>query len=265
MLINSTKVKKFIDDRLIFVFLLVFIIIWTLGAHYSNIPAYKLPPPQKVLAEGWNLLKDGTLLKSIWSSVYLLIYSSAIGIVLAIPLGIGIALNKYIAGFFQPLVIFFQSIAGVAWVPLAIIWFGFGQVTVSFVVANGVFFIVLFNTMTGVMMIPQNLKQMVKTLGGNEWDVLVQVILPGALVHILGGLRFGLAFGWRALVAAEMISSTQGLGFMTLDAAQYFKSETILVGILVIGIVWLLMDRLILQPIENRTVRRWGLIRHYEE
>jgi NitT/TauT family transport system permease protein/taurine transport system permease protein len=81
----------------------------------------------------------------------------------------------------------------------------------------------------------------------------------------LGGLRIGLAFGWRALVAAEMISSTQGLGFMTLDAAQYFKSATILVGIFVIGIIWLLMDRVILQPIENRTVRRWGLVKHFDE
>jgi NitT/TauT family transport system permease protein/taurine transport system permease protein len=211
------------------------------------------------------LIKSGELVKSIWSSVSLLIYSSIIGVILAIPLGIGIALNKYVAGFFQPLVIFFQSIAGVAWVPLAIIWFGFGDVTVSFVVANGVFFIVLFNTMTGVMTIPQNLKHVVRTLGGSEWDVLVQVVLPGALVNILGGLRMGLAFGWRALVAAEMISSTQGLGYMTLDAAQYFKSETIIVGILVIGIIWLLMDHFLLQPLETRTVARWGLIKRYDE
>lgn len=261
----NPRVKKFINDHLAIVLVLALIVIWSLGARYANIPAYKLPPPGKVLEEGWNLIKNGELPKNIWSSVYLLIYSSAIGIVLAIPMGIGIALNKYIAGFFQPLVVFFQSIAGVAWVPLAIIWFGFGKITVSFVVANGVFFIVLFNTMTGVMTIPQNLRHVVKTLGGSEWNVLVQVILPGALVNILGGLRIGLAFGWRALVAAEMISSAQGLGFMTLDAAQYFKSATILVGIFVIGSIWLLMDRLILQPIENRTVRRWGLIKHYEE
>ncbi len=261
----SPKLTRFIEDRLALVLVAILIAIWAVGTHYADIPAYKLPPPQAVLEEFWKLLSSGELWENIWTSVYRLFYASIIGAALAVPLGIGIALNKYVAGFFEPLVIFFQSIAGVAWIPLAIIWFGFGEVTVSFVVANGVFFVVLFNTMTGVMTIPQNLKYVVRTLGGNEWDVLTQVVFPGALVNILGGLRFGLAFGWRALVAAEMISSTQGLGYMTLDAAQYFKSATIIVGILVIGIIWLLMDRLILQPIENRTVARWGLVQTHTE
>jgi NitT/TauT family transport system permease protein/taurine transport system permease protein len=176
-------------------------------------------------------------------------------------LGIGIALDKHVAGFCEPLVIFFQSIAGIAWVPLAVIWFGFGQGTVIFVVANAVFFIVLFNTITGVQSVQPALKQVVLTLGGSGWDVLREVVLPGAMVNIFAGLRTGLAFGWRALVAAEMIAGNIGLGYMTLEAAQWYKSGVIVAGILVIGCLWLLMDRLLLRPIELRTVERWGLLR----
>ncbi len=262
---SGPRVKRFFEDHLAVALVIALLVLWMLAARYVDIPAYKLPPPGAVLKEAWHLAASGELLENIAVSLYRLFYASAIGIILAIPLGVGIALNKTIAAFFQPLVVFFQSIAGIAWVPLAIIWFGFGDGAVAFVVANGVFFIVLFNTMTGVMTIPRSLSQVVKTMGGSEWDVLVQVILPGALVHILGGLRFGLAFGWRALVAAEMISATRGLGYMTLDAAQYFKSAVIIVGIFVIGFIWLLMDRLILQPIERRTVGRWGLIQRYDE
>lgn len=251
-------------DLSIFFIVIGLIGIWIVITEGLNIPEYKFPSPISVASEIWNLLKSGILIQNIWASLSLLLYSSAIGALLAVPLGVGIALNKYIAGFFQPLVIFFQSIAGVAWVPLAIVWFGFGNITVTFVVANAVFFIVLFNTMTGVMTISRNLIHVIKTLGGTKIHVLKEIILPGALVNILGGLRFGLAFGWRALVAAEMISSSRGLGFMTLDAAQYFKSSTVVAGIIVIGILWLFMDRLVLEPIENRTVRRWGILRKQE-
>lgn len=239
--------------------------LWIIVAEYTKIPEYKLPSPTGVLKEAWWLIKSGALWENAWVSVSVLLYSAALGAFLAIPLGIGIAVNKYLARFFHPLVTFFQSIAGVAWVPLAIIWFGFGQVTVVFVVANSVFFIVLFNTMTGVMTIPRSLIHAVRTLGGTDFDVLKEIILPGALVNILAGLRFGLAFGWRALVAAEMIASNKGLGFMTLDAAQYFKSARTVIGILVIGLIWLLMDYLVLQPIEGKTVGRWGLLARQEE
>ncbi|MHB1415499.1 MAG: ABC transporter permease [Chloroflexota bacterium] len=234
---------------------------WLVAPNVLDVPAYKLPSLPMVWEELARMAGDGTLFNGIVGSLGRLAISFVIGVGLAIPLGVGIALNKHVAGFFEPLVIFFQSIAGVAWVPLAIIWFGFGQGAVVFVVANAVFFIVLFNTITGVQSIQPTLRQAVLTLGGSNWDVLREVVLPGAFLNILGGLRTGLAFGWRALVAAEMIAGNIGLGYMTLEAAQWYKSGVIVAGILVIGCLWLLMDRLLLRPIEVRTVERWGLLR----
>ncbi|MCL5110276.1 MAG: ABC transporter permease [Chloroflexi bacterium] len=234
---------------------------WLVAPNVVDVPAYKLPSMAMVWEEFARMASDGTLLAGIAGSLWRLAISFCIGVGLAIPLGVGIALNRHVAGFFEPLVIFFQSIAGVAWVPLAIIWFGFGQGAVVFVVANAVFFIVLFNTITGVQSIQPTLKQAVLTLGGSNWDVLREVVLPGAMVNILSGLRTGLAFGWRALVAAEMIAGNIGLGYMTLEAAQWYKSGVIVAGIIVIGCLWLLMDRLLLRPLEMRTVERWGLLR----
>ncbi|HEV2356162.1 MAG TPA: ABC transporter permease [bacterium] len=236
------------------------IAVWVLVTQVAAIPSYKLPPPQMVGQVGWHLLTSGQLSANAWVSFWRLILAFAIGAGLAIPLGLGIATNRYVASFLRPLVTFFNSVAGIAWIPLAIIWFGFGPSAVIFVVANNVFFIVLFNTVTGALTIPQHLIRAVRTLGGGPRDVFWHVILPGALVNILGGLRTGMAFGWRALVVAEIVgSSGTGLGYMILNAARYFDTATMLVGIFAVGVVWLFMDRLLLKPWEMRTVERWGL------
>ena len=237
------------------------IALWFLAPGFVDVPTYKLPTPELVWEELNKMVADGSLAAGIVGSLARLAVSFFIGAGLALPLGVGIALNRQVASFFEPLVVFFQSIAGVAWVPLAVIWFGFGNGAVIFVVANAVFFIVLFNTITGVQSIQPTLRQAVLTLGGSGWDVLREVVVPGAMTNILSGLRTGLAFGWRALVAAEMIAGNIGLGYMTLEAAQWYRSGVIVAGIIIIGFLWLLMDRFLIRPIEQRTVERWGLLR----
>jgi len=143
--------------------------------------------------------------------------------------------------------------------PLAITWFGLTWKTVLFVIGNAVFFTVFFNTLVGVRGVPRLYEQAILTLGASRWQILRDVLLPGALPGIVAGLRLGLGFGWRALIAAELIAVTQGLGFMIFSAANYLRTDIILAGILVIGIVAITMDTLILVPIERATVSRWGL------
>jgi taurine transport system permease protein len=100
----------------------------------------------------------------------------------------------------------------------------------------------------------------VLTLGGGQRHVIFHVMLPGALPSIVTGIRMSIGFGWRALIAAEMIATSTGLGFLIYNAANFHQTDTILVGILTIGVLWLATDRLVLQPLERRTVERWGLV-----
>jgi ABC-type nitrate/sulfonate/bicarbonate transport system permease component len=86
------------------------------------------------------------------------------------------------------------------------------------------------------------------------------VLIPGALPSIVTGLRMAIGFGWRALIAAEMIATTTGLGFLIYNAANFHQSDAILVGIITIGLLWLATDRFLLQPLERRTIERWGLV-----
>jgi ABC-type nitrate/sulfonate/bicarbonate transport system permease component len=96
---------------------------------------------------------------------------------------------------------------------------------------------------------------------GCDLTIIRHVIFPAALPNLMTGIRLGIAFGFRSFVGGEMIASTDGIGYQIFNAQQYFQSARIIVGMLSIGIVWLLLDRLVLRPIEQRTTMRWGLLR----
>lgn len=223
-------------------------------------PAYMLPPIGAVLGFAWESILDGTLLRNVLASLARLAAGFAIGMALAVPLGLAIALNRHVADTFRPVLSFLQAIAGIAWVPLTIIWFGIGNGSVVFVIANTIFFASLYNTIVGVQSIPTPLYRAVRSHGGKGWSLLANLILPGALVQLLLGVRTSMAYGWRALVASEMIAGSSGLGYMTMEAVQWQRTDVIILGMIVIGLIWVVMDRTVFDAIERRTVARWGLL-----
>lgn len=236
------------------------LVAWFALPRLIDYPAYMLPPLSVFGARIWEAISDGSLLTHTAASLQRLGLGFVIGNSLAIPLGIAIAMNRHVADLLRPLLTFLQSIAGIAWVPLAIIWFGIGDGSVTFVIANTIFFASIYNTVVGVESIPNTLHRAVKSLGGRGWQVFTALILPGALTQIILGFRTSMAYGWRALVAGEMIAGTSGLGYITIEAVQWYKTETVIMGMFVIGILWLLMDRLLFTPLERATIVRWGLV-----
>ena len=233
---------------------------WALLPYVADYPSYMLPSIGTVLDYARESMLDGSLPRDVLASLARLLIGFVIGMALAIPLGLAIALNRYVADLFRPVLSFLQAIAGIAWVPLTIIWFGMGNGTVIFVIANTIFFAALYNTVIGVQSIPLALHRAVRSHGGRGVTLLANLILPGAMVQILLGIRTSVAYGWRALVASEMIAGSNGLGYMTMEAVQWQRTEKIILGMIVIGLLWVLMDRVVFTPIERRTVGRWGLL-----
>jgi ABC-type nitrate/sulfonate/bicarbonate transport system permease component len=233
---------------------------WWLLPYLVEYPAYMLPSIGTVLDYAREAIADGSLLRDVFASLARLAIGFVIGMALAIPLGLAIALNRHVADVFRPVLSFLQAIAGVAWVPLTIIWFGMGNGSVIFVIANTIFFASLYNTVIGVQSIPLALHRAVRSHGGRGLSLLTNLILPGAMVQILLGIRTSVAYGWRALVASEMIAGSNGLGYMTMEAVQWQRTEKIILGMIVIGLLWVAMDRAVFTTIERRTVGRWGLL-----
>jgi len=235
-------------------------LVWFLVPRLFEYPRYLLPPVGDVWARLLQMLADGSLARQTGRSLLRLGAGFAIGNALAIPLGIAIALNRGVAETLRPVLTFLQSIAGIAWIPLAIVWFGIGNGAVIFVIANIVFFSVIYNTVIGVQTVPLVLRRAVLASGGRGVQVLTELLLPGALVQIILGLRTSMALGWRALVASEILAGASGLGYLTIEAVQWYKTDVVLLGMVVVGLLWLLMDRLLFVPLEKATVVRWGML-----
>lgn len=234
---------------------------WLLLPFVDHVPTYKLPHLLSVVTTLWHLAIGGTLLSALGDSLARLAIAFVLGAAGGIVVGVAVTLNRTLSDLVMPLIAFFNAIAGIAWIPLAIVWFGFGTGPILFVIANNVFFIVLYNTVQGAESIPEVMYDAVRALGGDRrWTIIREVIVPGAMVGVLGGIRTGLAFAWRALVAVELIAASNGLGFLSIQASRVFDGATVVSIIIVIGVVWIVMDRGFLRPIEARTVQRWGMV-----
>jgi ABC-type spermidine/putrescine transport system permease subunit II len=121
------------------------------------------------------------------------------------------------------------------------------------------FRIVAYNTLLGVSQIPRELHRAAQSLGTRRLRMFWEVLLPGSLPGIVTGMRVGMGYGWRGLIAAEIIAGTAGLGYSLFLAEKFFHTHIIVLMMVLIGLVWVLMDRLLLAPLERRTVERWGM------
>ena len=233
---------------------------WTVYWTIVQPPAATLPAVQDVVGAMWELAAKGELAIHVLASLWRLLLGALLGVVTGVIGGFIVGLNRPISEFLSPLIVFFNAISGIVWLPLVIGWLGIGTALAVFLIWNTVFFIVFQNTVLGVQLVPQVYEQSVQALGGGRWETIRTVILPGALPYILTGLRSGLGFGWRALIAAELVGATTGLGQMIFGASEVHRSDIIIGGCLIIGTIAIAMDRWLLLPIERRTIERWGLV-----
>lgn len=241
--------------------LLVCVAIWAIVIPAFDVSPRVFPSIQSVAAAGAESIRDGTLLNHVGASLLRIGLGTLIGIAFAVPLGIAMGVSPAVSTFLTPLFRFFSVLAGIAWIPIATLWFGYGFGAIVFVIFNAVFFVVAYNTLLGVSTIPYALRNAAASLGAGKWALLTQVLLPGALPNIVTGVRTGLGFAWRGLIAAEMIATNVGLGYMLFVARDFYRTEVIVLGMIVIGVLWLLIDRLLLVPLERSTIERWGMVR----
>lgn len=252
---------------------LVLITVWYLNEVFNWLAPVFIPKVSEVWesffllqedCEGFSaaILLDQSCMMSthILSSIGRVILAAIIGLPAGIALGIFAGMSRPISRVLEPIGVFANSISGIAWIPLAIVWFGVGWMTTLFIMLNTIFWLMFFNAMLGVRSIAKVYEQSVLTMGGSRWDVITNVYLPGAMPSIISGMRMSMGFGWRALIAAEMIGGDSGLGFMIFTSASEFKIEEVFLGVIIISLIFLATDRYFLIPLEKWTVHRWGLV-----
>lgn len=233
---------------------------WAWVAETRLLPRAFVPSPLEVVRGFREVLGNGLLLRHVQDSVLRFATYYTAGSAAGVLAGVLMGLVAPVGRFLRPLVGFFNAIAGIAWLPLAMMWFGAGEPTVAFVTLNGVFFVVAVNTLAGVQAVPRIYEHGLVVLGARKSTVLRQVTLPGAFPAVLTGLRLAMGFGWRALVASEMLAAASGLGYLVYRGSYDFRYDVMWASILLLGAISVLLDRLVLAPVQRRTVERWGLV-----
>ena len=236
------------------------IALWAIVAEAEVFPRVFFPGPAEVVRSFIDLTWKGILPAYLHDSAVRLLVGALAGMAIGIPLGLLIGLSPRAHALFWPVLLFFQAIGDIAWLPILPIWFGFGLTTMTFVIVYTVLFPIVLNIVLGVRSIPTDMHRAAQSLGASRARILWEVVLPGALPNLITGLRNGLGFGWRALIAAEIIVGTSGIGFLMFDARRAGSVVEIMLGMIVLGILWYIVDAWILAPIERATGQRWGLV-----
>jgi NitT/TauT family transport system permease protein/taurine transport system permease protein len=189
----------------------------------------------------------------------------SLGTLIGVTLGLFIGLNRALARLLAPLLNFLYAIVEVAWIPLFVIWWGYGVKAILVSLIYVVMFPVLYNTMIGIRTVPQVYLNAVRSLGGSRLQVIREVLLPAALPNMITGFRVGAGFAFRGLIFAEMIAAKTGLGYLIFEGTAQHETARTIVGMICMGLLWLFIDNVYLKPFERATVERWGTVVSAEE
>jgi len=207
--------------------------------------AYLLPlaPYAEYTEGGWlRWALSGELPVDIATSMLRVVLGFGIGAGLALPLGLAMGASPLVYAWLNPLVQILRPIPPIAYIPLAILWFGLGNPPAVFLIALGAFFPVLMNTIAGVRHVDGIYLRAARNLGADGATLFVRVILPAAVPYILSGARIGIGTAFIVVIVSEMIAVNNGLGFRILEAREYFWSDKIIAGMITIGMLGLAID-----------------------
>ncbi|QKW14749.1 ABC transporter permease [Verrucosispora sp. NA02020] len=226
---------------------------WELSARAGWLAPEKLPAPSTVLATGWRLASDGTLLTHLLDSLSRAGAGLLIGGGLALILGAVAGLLRLGDDLIDPPVQMARMLPHLGLVPLLIIWVGIGESLKISLVALGAFFPLYFNTYAGIRDIDERLVEAARTCGLGTVARLRHVVLPGALPALFLGLRLAIGAAWLSLVVGEQVNAQTGIGFLMMEAREFSQTDVVVLGLLVYALLGLLSD-VAIRTLERRTL-----------
>jgi sulfonate transport system permease protein len=214
-----------------------------------------VPGPLSVGSRAVDLLKDGTLVEDALASLRRVFLGFALGTLLAVPVGFLMGWYPLARGLLEPYVQFFRTVPPLAIIPLAIVLMGIGETPKVFVIFLAAFLSSVVAAFQGVIGVDRTLINAARVLGARDRVIFLKVVIPAATPFLLVGMRIGLGAAWATVVAAELIAADKGLGYEMMHAQTYYDIPTIFVGLITIGVIGLVMDRLLL--LAERRLTGW--------
>lgn len=226
--------KKFIAPA---IGLIILFLTWYGICRLQIFSAYVLPAPSKVWGSFWKTLVSGEIFRDIVISLGRVLKGFSIAFVLAFLLGMIRTMIPASGQFYEHFVQFFRNVPPLSLIPLLILWCGIGETTKTVIIVLASFFPMYLNIVKGFTGSDQKLLEVGNVFGYSRFERFTKIMLPYASADILVGMRIGLGYSWRAIIGAEMVAASSGLGHMILFAQQMSRTDKVIVGILVIGLI----------------------------
>lgn len=235
--------------------ILFLLLLWQLAAASGIWSAYVLPSPAKVAKALYTMAESGVLWKHILVSGERVLTGFVIAFCLAFLCGLADYGLPWLEEYYGSFLEFMRNVPPISLIALLILWFGIGETSKIIIIVLASFFPMYLNIRKGFVSCDKKLLEVGRVFGFGPWKRFLKIVLPSAVPDILVGMRVGLGYSWRAIIGAEMIAAGSGLGYLILDAQQMSRSDKVIAGILVIGLVGILCDKLFLLLL-RRTMRR---------
>lgn len=216
---------------------LLLLAFWEFAVHIEWFDARFFPAPSLIAIKGWKLAASGELWAHVWTSLQRLFWGFLVGGIPALLLGIAMGLYRPIRAAINPLITASYPIPKSAILPLILLIFGLGEASKIVMVALGVFYPVIINTISGVLQIPKIYLDVGRNFSADRWHVFRTIAFPGALPSIVAGVKLGVGMGLILIVIAEMIGAESGLGYMIWNSWQILAVENMYVGLVVIALL----------------------------
>lgn len=217
--------------------------VWQAVVTFTSAHVAILPPPALAAQTFIELLLSGELFHHIAASLGRVLAAWLLAALIAVPLGLAMGRWERFEHIIDPVVELFRPISPLAWIPLAILWFGIGETGKVFIIFIATFFPILLNTISGVKGVDKVLIRAGQVLGcDDEWSIFRKIILPAAMPTIIVGFRIAFGTGWAAIIAAELVAAQSGLGYLIADGMEILRSDLVMVGMAVIGVLGVLID-----------------------
>lgn len=230
---------------------------WFVLARLHVFPESAFPTPGQVVQGFIEKCRHGEILDDVVASLYRVVFGFVLAVALGIPLGLWIGTSSILRTALLPAVNFFRSLSPLAWIPFAIMWLGIGDRPSIFLIFMTAFFPIVLSTCAAVAQIPAVYFRVARDFEFSRIEMLVHVTLPAIMPQVITSLRVTAGLSWVVVVAAEMIAGRDGLGFLIWDARNLLRPDLVVVGMVIIGCIGVVLDRLILQLTRFPSIR-WG-------
>jgi len=237
--------------------IIVFVMIWEGIAQLNIFPAYIFPSFSAVIREFYRLVVGGVLLNSLLSSLFRVLAGFLLGSAAGIVMGIGMGCKEVVNKSLNPIFTLLYPIPALGWAPLLMIWVGINEMLPITLIFLCAFFPVLYNTITGIKGVDEDVIKAARTLGASDRKILTTVILPLAIPNIFTGLRLEAGMAWRVVIAAEMVAIPTGIGALMMRAESLLRVDIIIVCLMVLSVMCLLFERFF-QYMEKKVTVGWG-------